>query len=263
MSSPQPPIVSVRFDRAVSLARELDFDGAQPLHFGAPRATSSAFRIGSFEGDVARGASCNCRSITLIPHCNGTHTESVGHLTRTATPLHRFVPLAPIPALLLTLTVEDARESGEDSLPAPHAGDQLLTARALRTHWPRKLPVTPRALLLRTAGTQHSTTNPPYLSRQAATEIVARGIEHLVLDLPSADRTEDEGRLAAHRIFFGLPDGSTEELAATRRQCTITELAQFPAHLRDGPCALLLQLPAFTGDAVPSRPIYLPLTPAQ
>jgi arylformamidase len=259
VSAPQNDSLAVRFESAVSLARELDFDAPQPQHFGAPRASSQAYRNGSFEADVARGGSCNCRSITLIPHCNGTHTESVGHLTKTSTPLHRFVPLAPIPALLLSIGVVDVADSNEDSLPAPLGHDQLLTASALRAAWPRNLRVPARALMLRTTGVQRSADNPPYLSRQAAQEIVARGIEHLVLDLPSADRCEDQGYLTAHRIFFGLPPGSTEATAATRGQCTITELAQFPSQLPDGPCALLLQMPAFTGDAVPSRPVYLPL----
>ena len=91
---------AVNFATATSLAMELDFDGAQPQHFGAPPARSATFRVGSFEGDVTRGASCNCNSITLIPHCNGTHTESVGHLTTGFRPLHQFVPIEPIPALL-------------------------------------------------------------------------------------------------------------------------------------------------------------------
>ena len=89
--------------------------------------------------------------------------------------------------------------------------------------------------------------------------MVQRGIEHLVVDLPSVDRSSDAGRLTAHRIFFGLPAGATDARLATRSQCTITELAQFPSRVADGPCALQLQIPAFTGDAVPSRPVHLPL----
>ena len=71
----------VDFGAAVSLALTLDFAQAHPQHFGAPLATSEAFRVGSFEGDVTRGASCNCRRLVLIPHCNGTHTESASHRT--------------------------------------------------------------------------------------------------------------------------------------------------------------------------------------
>jgi kynurenine formamidase len=258
--------LQVDFARATSLAIPLQLDGAQPRHFGAPSAASRPYVAGSFNGEVARGASCNCRSVTLVPHCNGTHTEGVAHLTTGGSPLHAYVPAAPLPALLLTLLPTDAARSGEDSLPAPQSGDRLLTRAALLDVWPRELPFAPRLLVLRTlpndAGKQHadhSDANPPYLSRQLAAELVARGIEHLVLDLPSADRGDDEGKLTAHRLFFGLPAGSTAIGDATRAQCTITEFAYIPDEIPDGACAVQLQLTPWSGDAVPSRPLHLPL----
>jgi hypothetical protein len=94
-----------------------------------------------------------------------------------------------------------------------------------------------------------------FLSREAAEWLVARGIEHLVLDVPSADRAADQGRLCAHRLFFGLPPGSTRLTDAARAQCTITELAHIDAALADGPWLLMLQLPAWAGEALPSRPL--------
>jgi hypothetical protein len=257
--------VDIDFGAATSLALALDFDAPQPRHFAAPAAVSTAYVAGSFNGEVARGASCNCRQLTLIPHCNGTHTESAGHLTLTSDRLHEILPAAPLPALLLSVTPAPAAGSGEDSDPLPQPGDHLVTAAAIAAAWPAVLPFTPRALLLRTPNIpgkplrDYSGTNPAYLSRQAVRLIVARGIEHLVLDLPSLDRSDDDGRLTGHRLFFGLPAGSTDLAAATRRQCTITEFAWFPDGLRDGPCALQLQVPAFSGDAVPSRPLHLPL----
>ena len=260
------PSLRVDFDGAISLAIELDFDGPQPRHFGAPPATSRPYEAGVFNGEVSRGASCNCRSLTLIPHCNGTHTESAGHLATSSVPLHRIVPAGPLPALLVSVTPEPADRCNEDTLPAPHAGDRLITRAAVVAAWPATLPFVPRALVIRTlpnpagrASIDHSASNPPYLSRQAATELVARGIEHLVLDLPSADRSHDEGRLTAHRIFFGLPPGSTALADATRSHCTITEFAFVPDAAADGAWGLQLQLPAFTGDATPSRPLLLPL----
>ena len=253
----RPP--EVDFSAATSLALTLDFDGDHPRHFGAPAAQSRAFRTEGFEGEVERGASCNCRSITLIPHCNGTHTESASHLTVQQRPLHEIAPLAPLPALLLSLLPRPMDSTDEDTDPAPQPGDQLLTRGDLLAAWQRQPPGEPRALMLRTGTPAGSSGNPPYFSRQLMAEIVARGIEHLVVDLPSVDRSHDEGRLTTHRLFFGLPTGETDLAAATRAHCTITELASFPPHLVDGPCALQLQLPAFTGDAVPSRPLHLPL----
>jgi kynurenine formamidase len=248
----------VDFGAAVSLALTLDFAQAHPQHFGAPLATSEAFRVGGFEGDVTRGASCNCRRLVLIPHCNGTHTESASHLTVAQRPLHEFLPQGPLHALLLSVDPAAFAVGGEDSLPAPQAGDRLITRAGLLSAWMPYSNLRPRALLLRT-GTDWLDAAPPFLSRQLAEELVARGVEHLITDLPSVDRLVDEGRLTAHRIFFGLPAGSTDLAAATRAVATITELAGFPAGLPDGPCAVQLQIPAWSGDAVPSRPLYLPL----
>lgn len=248
---------AVDFAAAVSLALELDFNRPHPRHFGAPPATSEAFRVGSFEGDVTRGASCNCRRVTLIPHCNGTHTESASHLTVEQRPLHSFVPKAPLSALLLTVRATPAGEE-EDSVPAPQPGDRLITRGGLLQAWSAYAAVRPRALVLRT-GTDWQEQAPPFLSRQLVTELIARGVEHLVTDLPSVDRLADEGRLTAHRLFFGLPPGSTRLAEATRATATVTELARIPAHLADGPCAVQLQMPDWSGDAVPCRPLYLPL----
>ncbi len=250
--------VAVDFAAATSLAQTLDFNAAHPQAFGAPPAHSEAFRSGSFEGEVARGASCNCRSITLIPHCHGTHTESACHLTLEQRPLQEILPAAPLPALLLTVPPVSAGGSTEDSLPPARPGDRLITRKALLAAWQVHADAAPRALLLRT-GTDWRDTAPPFLSRQLAAELVARGIEHLVTDLPSVDRAEDEGRLTAHRIFFGLPAGSTRLADAQRPGATITELASFADELTDGPCAVQIQIPAWSGDAVPSRPLHLPL----
>jgi kynurenine formamidase len=246
------------FDSATPLALQLDFTAPHPRHFGAPAAEMQPLRLGEFEGEVVRGSSCNCSRITLVPHCNGTHTESVCHLTLQQVPLQDFTPLAPMTALLLTVPPVAAVNAGEDTDPPPQPQDDLITLGALLGAWQPFADNRPRALLLRT-GARLDTDNPPYLSRQLARELVARGVEHIVVDLPSVDRARDEGRLTAHRIFFGLPAHSVDRAQSTRPHCTITELAHFPATLADGPCALQLQLAPFAGDAVPSRPLHIPL----
>ena len=94
-----------------------------------------------------------------------------------------------------------------------------------------------------------------FLSLPAAALLVARGIEHLVLDVPSADRADDGGQLSAHREFFGLAAGSVALADVRRPQCTITELAYIDDAVADGAYFLNLQIPALGGDAVPSRPL--------
>ena len=260
----------VRVDLAhpVSLALTLDFNGPQPRHFGVPRATSRPFEAPGFAGAVASGASCNCEVITLIPHCQGTHTECVGHLTREKLDAYRVVPAGLVPALLLSVTPEAAMRSGESTAPAPVSGDLFISARAIGHAWPAGAPFAARALVIRTlpntadkAARDYTLASPPYLSREAAQLLVSRGILHLIVDVPSLDRTHDEGRLTAHRVFFGLPPGSTQLSAAARAEATITEFAFVPDELPDGAYLLQLQAPALAGDAVPSRPLLYPLLP--
>jgi kynurenine formamidase len=247
--------------QAVDLALPLEFHGAQPRHFGAPPATAEPLRLGDFEGAVARGASCNCEVITLTPHCNGTHTECVGHLTRERVDAFRVAPLGLVPALLVSVAAQAARGCREGSDPAPRAGDRLITRRSLEEAWQRT-PYEARALIVRTLpndarkrSRDYSEETAPYLSREAAELLVERGILHLIIDLPSIDRAHDAGRLTAHRLFFGLPPGAHELAGAARPDATITELAFIPEGLADGAYLLELQVPALSGDAVPSRPL--------
>lgn len=257
--------LTVDLSRPLSLAIELEFT-AQPRHFGAPAAEVTPWSVPGFTGSVARGASCNCSILTLIPHCNGTHTESVGHLTIEPFDAYLVVPPDLVPAVLVTVEPSDARRSGESTDPTPAAGDVLVTQRALQERWPRSLPFEPRALIIRTLPNgadkkqrDYTDRTPPYLSGEAARWMVERGIEHVVLDLPSMDRAHDEGKLTAHRLFFGLPPSSHALQAAVRSRATITELAFIPDPIADGPYLLGIQTPAIGGDAVPSKPVLYAL----
>jgi kynurenine formamidase len=238
--------VEVDLSRPIDIALELNFDANQPRHFGAPAATTEPFAVPGFSGSVATGASCNCNVITLIPHCNGTHTECVGHLTTERVDAHRVVPKGLVPAVLIT--VEPTAATQESTDPKPQAGDKLVTRAALERNWPRDYE--PRAVVIRT-------TEASYLTRDAAEFLVARNIEHLVVNLPSIDRAHDEGHLTAHRVFFGLQPRATA--AATRPQATITEFAHIPLEVPDGLYVLEIQTPAIAGDAVPSRPLLYPI----
>jgi len=259
---------AVVFDaqQPVSLAIELNFDGREPRWFAAPSARSDALQTGAFTGRVSRGSSCNASTLTVTPHCDGTHTECVGHLTREACDVRTVAPTGLLAALLVSVAALSAADSGEDTSPSAPAGEGLITRRALLRAWPGALPLTPRALIIRTVPNEpdkrsrdYGARPAPYLSRQAAALLVERGIEHLVLDVPSADRADDGGELCAHRLFFGLAPGAQSLAAARRPQCTITELAFIADALADGPYLLQLQLPALAGEALPSRPVLFPL----
>jgi arylformamidase len=246
----------------IAIAIALNFETAQPRHFGAPAASSRAFAVPGFSGSVAHGASCNCNVITLIPHCNGTHTECVGHLTTEPLDAHRVIPAGLLPALLVTIEPAQAQGQLETTDPAPEPGDTLITRQAIERSWPKILPLEPQALIIRTLPNaadkvrrDYTNSSPPYLTREAAEFLVARGIGHIVCDLPSIDRAHDEGRLTTHRVFFGLPPGSNTLRESLRPRATVTELAFIPNAVADGPYLLEIQAPALGGDAVPSRPL--------
>jgi len=258
---------SADFTKPLSIAIPLDFGGQQPSCFDAPAATARPFQSGAFVGDTRAGGSCNCELLTLAPHCNGTHTECMGHVTDERIAVADCLRGGMAFALLVSLEPLAAAGAGEDSDPAPAEDDLLVTAAALQAAAARHFGPDPRAMVIRTlpAGAgrpMQSYRGPapaPFLSRQAAAWLVDRGIDHLVLDLPSADRGDDGGRLAAHRIFFGLPAGSRRAAEARRPQASITELAWIPAGIPDGYYLLDLQIPAFRTDAAPSRPLLYPV----
>jgi arylformamidase len=245
----------------------LDFGGPQPGFHGAPAAASAALRTGHFVGDTREGGSCNCEQLVLVPHCNGTHTECVGHVTDERISITDVLRGGMHLALLLSVRPVEAGSSGEGSDPAPAFGDLMVTAAALAAGLAAHQDLSPAALVVRTLPNgaermSHQYTGPapaPFLSREAAEWLVERKIDHLVLDLPSADRADDHGRLTAHRVFFGLPAGSRRASEAKRAHATLTELAFIAPTIRDGWYLLDLQIPPFLSDAAPSRPLLYPV----
>jgi kynurenine formamidase len=91
-------------------------------------------------------------------------------------------------------------------------------------------------------------TNPPYLDSRIAQFLIDRGVEHLLVDLPSVDKEQDDGVLAFHHAFWNVPENPN----TTR---TITEFIFVPSNVEDGLYILNLQMSAFCNDASPSRPI--------
>lgn len=254
---------------AVDISIPLDFDGPQPVHFHAEPAAAEPMVAGGFTGDTRQGGSCNADIVSLNPHCNGTHTECVGHLTDD--------PLAPRDilgslyfALLVSIKPERAGEARDSSDPQPRDNDLLITRAALARAMSRIPDGLVEALVVRTRPNRSSKQSRvyvdsgkvPYFSREAMRFLVGRGIHHLLTDTPSVDRMDDDGKLTAHRLFWGLPRGSRKLSDAVRPRSTITEMIFVPNDVPDGRYLLDLQIAPFLGDATPSRPMLYPLEPA-
>ncbi len=255
----------------VDLAIVLEFDGAQPSFFVATPASSEPLRLGGFTGSVASGASCNCAVHSLAPHCHGTHTECVGHVTRSPVTIASLTPVAPAVALVVSVRPEPLGERAA-GVPGGHAAgaDLVITRDALEAAAAAWLGAPFTAVVIRTLPNgpdkRHraysgSPSPAPYFLPDTMRWLVERAVSSLVVDLPSLDRADDGGHLAAHRVFWGLPPGCDDGAAATRGRALVTELAYVPDSVPDGLYLLDLQVPAFGADAAPRRPVLYPLLP--
>jgi arylformamidase len=254
----------------VDLAIPLQFPGPQPRFFAEGPALAEPLRSGSYTGEVARGASCNCGVYTLAPHCHGTHTECVGHLTDDGTAVSSLTPVAPALALLVTVCPEPLGLAGGEAPGRHHVADPVLTRDSLEAAAARWANDPWTALVVRTLpndpakrGRTYAGDCPaPYFTPDAMHWIVGRDVDSLVVDLPSLDRADDGGTLAAHRLYWGLPPGARNARQAQRGRALVTELAYVPPSAVDGLYLLELHVPAFGADAAPSRPVLHPVTEA-
>lgn len=245
----------------LDIAVPLDFGGAQPNAYGVERAASNAFQAGEIVGDTRRGGSCNFEQIKFIPHCNGTHTESVGHLTHRRFSVHECLRDAFVVAALISVEPENAAESNENYAIELNENDLLITGKAIEKALENVDANVPQSLIVRTLpngadklSKTYLNEIPPFFSTEAMRFIRQLGIKHLLVDTPSIDRIFDEGKLSNHRIFWNVEQDSFEANPETLINHTITELIYVSDEIADGIYVLNLQIAPFAAEASPSRP---------
>lgn len=259
-----------RFDasRPVDISIPLLFNGPQPNAYGVEPASSRACEYGTLVGDTRRGGSCNFEQYTLIPHCNGTHTECIGHITNERISVRDCLRETMLPAALITVSPAESGETCERYPIALQPGDKLITAVSIKTALRTTAPLMPTdgsclALVIRTSPNDDSKLTrlydasnvPPYFTNDAIRLVVELGCKHLLVDLPSIDRIFDDGGLSNHRIFWNVDEGSFAANPQSSAASTITELAYIPDSVPDGSYLLNLQIAPFATDAAPSRPL--------
>ncbi len=202
--------------------------------------TISAHEEDNYIGSVSAGASTNFNDIRFNPHAHGTHTECVGHITKEFNSVNQSLNRYFFLAEVITIA------------PEKYQDDFVISRKQLQYALGNKKR---EALVVRTLpnlreklSRQYSNTNPPYFLEQAAEFLVAAGINHLLVDLPSVDKEKDSGALLAHRAFWNV-DGKM------RKKATITEFVFVPNKVKDGKYYLNLQMAPFENDASPSRPV--------
>jgi kynurenine formamidase len=251
----------------------------QPNHFGAKGALASPMHVGSFIGDTKQSGSCNVNELTINPHCNGTHTESIAHIcnfdangdsasnaqisaqTSLTMAQLNIPPLMPCAVISVTPTL--AITSGENYTPEFCKNDFIINQQALEQALSQYSNEQLQALVIRTLPNHinkcqqvyNSESQPAFFSREAILYLNKRGIEHLIVDIPSLDRLHDEGLMTCHHLFWQVEESSHQVKQQSLVHKTITEMAFIDNKISDDFYFINIQTPAFHNDAAPSRPV--------
>lgn len=201
----------------------------------------SPFQSGDFIADVSKGGSVNCEYIRFCAHGNGTHTECFGHVSKQKYSIQNI----KIPFLMLAevVTYTDRVDSAiKNSIVFSFKNTYNVSAIILRyedSHLPK-----------------FSGRDPLFIRKSDIEDLKSQGIRHLLVDLPSIDPENDNGKLEAHLAFWGMRDRENLPLYPND---TITELCSVPGYVTDGLYLLHLGLSPFETDAVPSMPVLFPI----
>ena len=247
---------SIDFSKKHDISIPLIFNGSQPNTYGVDIASSKAYEDGQFIGDTRRGGPCNFETYTLTPHCNGTHTECVGHITKDRINILESLNEEIIPATVISITPKYTKEKYKPNL---NSNDLVITKEDLKLKLKNTNKEFLKSIVIRTLPNSENKKSQNYLKQEscffsieAMKYLVQLGVNHLLVDTPSVDRLLDDGHLSNHNIFWETEDKKFNDNAKHK---TITEMIFVKDDIKDGSYLLNLQIPAFVSDAAPSRPI--------
>ena len=243
--SHQNQTFQVDLSKPIDISLPLTNNDQNPIAWYIEKPQIEPVRFGSWVGSVQNGATTNFNNIFFNPHGHGTHTECLGHITKDFFSINQHLKTFFFTAQLISIQ------------PEQQADDFVITKEQLESAFNKS---TPEAVVIRTLpnsdekkSKNYSHTNPPYLQEAAATFLREKGVQHLLIDLPSVDKEKDEGKLLAHKAFWNVKN--TQNINPDARfDATITELIFVPNHIPDGSYLLNLQIASFENDASPSKP---------
>lgn len=257
-------------EQGKSIAITLLPNGLQPNHFGANACTSETLIAGDFIGDTKRGGSCNVNQLTIIPHCNGTHTESVSHIVNQLTPVYQAIDTNFFAAVLISVTPISGRSTSDNYQPSIEPDnliiDKAMLEKALSGYSNKELT----GLIIRTLPNKKNKKStvydnehyPPFITNDGMSYLVERQVKHLMVDFPSVDKMYDEGQLTNHRYFWNVALGDKDLNTHSQTNKTITEMVFIENSIKDGLYLCNLQVAKIETDAVPSNPTIFSLIKA-
>lgn len=241
---------SVDLSQPIDISIPLTNNEQNPIAWYIDKPVIEPVKMGDWIGKVSEGSSTNFNNIFFNPHGHGTHTECLGHITRDFYSVNQALKQFFFTAELVSI------------VPMTIGEDLVITKAQIETALAGSRP---EALVIRTLpntlnkkSKNYSNTNPPYIEEPAATYIRESGIKHLLIDLPSVDKEQDEGKLLAHKAFWNVKDINNLN-ADARHDATITEMVFIKDEVADGSYLLNLQIASFENDASPSKPVLYKL----
>ena len=256
-------IYTADLSQPISIAIPLDFGGKQPNTYDVPKANSHAYEDGTFVGDVRRGGSCNFETINLTPHCNGTHTECIGHITRERVHIAETDFSRISTALLISVEPIVADNHAHHYNNTLENGDLLITKELLEIEINKYGNVEFDSLIIRTLPntdkklSNHYDDLPAYFSLDAMEYILELGVSNLLVDMPSIDRLYDDGLMTNHRTYWQVSE--EREVNSATAHKTVSEFIYAADSIVDGYYLLEIQIPPFLSDAAPSTPLLYKL----
>jgi arylformamidase len=252
-----------------NIAIPLHFNGPQPNTYGVAIATAQAYESGGWVGDTLRGGSCNFETYAFTPHCNGTHTECIGHIVDERVRVHERLHESLLPATLISVVPMLANFTEDSYDPPLHSQDLVIDRAMLEAALEGSDPAFHTAICIRTLpnalskmARDYMQEAPAFFTLEGMAYLAGLGVQHLLVDMPSVDRLFDEGKLSNHHTYWGLENGRHSLGQDAPSAQTITEMIYVPSEIADGKYLLNLQIAPFMADAAPSRPVLYALNPA-
>ena len=241
-------------DNYADISIPFDFKGNQPNFYNVNKASIEYLKIDKKVLSVKSGSNINVHNIEMNIHCNGTHTECISHILDNDRSIYSCINNIFIPAELISIKPKLFNKTNDSYHVNVNNDEYVIDSKSINSFNIENI----QSMIIRTMPNKiskkyynYSKNTAPFLTNDAIDLIKSINVEHLVVDLPSIDKKDDNGILGNHRIFWGK-DTNLDNLNCNSKK-TITELAYISNEIKDGFYFLSIQIPRFKLDAAPSR----------
>ena len=153
------------------------------------------YEDGKFIGDTRKGGPCNFETYSFTPHCNGTHTECIGHIIDERVSIHLSLKDIFFTSTLISVHPTKNKES---YIPELNTNDLVITKELLYNQLNNVPLAYLDGIIIRTTPNLSQKTSidymknpPPFFTIEAMKYIRKLGVKHLLVDIPSVDRLFD------------------------------------------------------------------------